>query len=153
MMERLEQEMATLAQHGVQYWPIFLLDSGQHVGCCGLRPRRNRQDTECSNSAHESEENVAESRETLEAKVFELGFHIRPEFWRQGLAAEAAQGVIRYAFQASPQGLGAHSLFAGHNPHNGVSKALLERLGFQWTHDEFYPPTGLQHPSYRLTPS
>lgn len=27
---------------------------------------------------------------------------------------------------------------------------LLTKLGFTHTHDEFYPPTGLMHPSYRL---
>ena len=25
-----------------------------------------------------------------------------------------------------------------------------ERLGFRYTHDEYYEPTGLQHPSYLM---
>jgi hypothetical protein len=28
---------------------------------------------------------------------------------------------------------------------------MLRRLGFRYTHDELYPPTGLRHPSYVLT--
>jgi RimJ/RimL family protein N-acetyltransferase len=28
------------AEHGVQYWPIFLQETGQYAGCCGLRPYR-----------------------------------------------------------------------------------------------------------------
>ena len=38
--------------------------------------------------------------------------------------------------------------FAGHNPANERSRRLLTKLGFTCTHDELYPPTGLNHPSY-----
>ena len=41
-------------------------------------------------------------------------------------------------------------LFAGHNPENLGSRNLLTKLGFNYTHDEFYKPTGLEHPSYLL---
>jgi RimJ/RimL family protein N-acetyltransferase len=34
---RLEREIAMQAEHGTQYWPVFLL-TGEHVGCCGLLP-------------------------------------------------------------------------------------------------------------------
>ena len=44
-----------------------------------------------------------------------------------------------------------NALFAGHNPKNIASAQLLKKLGFTYTHDEFYPPTGLQHPSYLMT--
>jgi hypothetical protein len=33
-------------------------------------------------------------------------------------------------------------------PGNVASRRLLERLGFVYTHEEFYAPTGLEHPSY-----
>jgi len=120
--ERLERELATQAAHGIQYWPIFLLADGAHVGCCGLRPYRPDE------------------------RVHELGVHIRPSFWRQGLALEAARAAIAHAFAQ----LGARALFAGHNPDNAASRALLARLGFRYTHVELYPPTGLMHPSYLL---
>jgi RimJ/RimL family protein N-acetyltransferase len=68
--EGLAREIATLREHGVQYWPAFLLATGEHVGCCGVRPYR------------------------VEDKVYELGF--------------------------------------------------------EYTHDEYYAPTGLCHPSYLL---
>ena len=32
-------------------------------------------------------------------------------------------------------------------------RGLLTRLGFVYTHDEFYEPTGLRHPSYMLARS
>jgi ribosomal-protein-alanine N-acetyltransferase len=120
--ERLQREIATQQAHGVQYWPVFLLATAEHVGCCGLRPVPERPD------------------------VLELGFHIRSALWGQGYATEAARAVIRYAFDV----LGVAGLFAGHHPRNEVSRRLLAKLGFQYTHDEFYPPTGLDHPSYLL---
>jgi RimJ/RimL family protein N-acetyltransferase len=120
--EQLAQEIATQRQYGVQYWPIFLLENDEHVGCCGLRPHDEAK------------------------RILEIGFHIRSAYWGQGYATEAARAVMGYAFGT----LGATALFAGHNPKNVVSRHVLEQLGFRYTHDEFYPPTGLQHPSYLL---
>jgi ribosomal-protein-alanine N-acetyltransferase len=120
--ERLAREIATFREHGLQYWPIFLLATGQHIGCCGLRPYRS------------------------EDRVYEVGAHIRKAHWGQGYAQEASRAAIGYAFQA----LGATALFAGHNPANEASRRLLLKLGFEYTHDEYYAPTGLYHPSYLL---
>ena len=120
--KRLAREIATFREHGMQYWPIFLLTTGEHIGCCGLRPY-----------------NAGE-------RVHELGFHIRKAHWRQGYAQEAARAVIAHAFDV----LGATALFAGHNPANEPSRQLLLKLGFQYTHDDYYAPSGLYHPSYLL---
>ena len=78
--------------------------------------------------------------------ILELGYHLRPDFWGRGFASEAAEAVIKYAFYT----LGLPALFAGHSPENHVSKHVLEKLGFRYTHDEFYPPAGRMNPSYRL---
>jgi len=120
--DRLAREIATDREHGIQYWPIFLLEDGAFVGCSGLRPYRPDEG------------------------ILELGTHLRPQYWSRGLAAEASRRVIDHAFEA----LGAKALFAGHNPANTASRRLLARLGFAYTHDELYPPTGLLHPSYLL---
>lgn len=120
--QRLQKELATQREHGIQYWPIFVLATGDHVGCCGLRPYQPQ------------------------ANIAEIGFHLRTAFWGQGYAVEAAQAVIAYAFNV----LGIQGLFAGHNPANDASRRLLTKLGFQYTHDEYYAPTGLHHPSYVL---
>jgi len=98
------------------------LENDGFVGCCGLRPRIQEPDTP------------------------EFGVHILPEYWRHGYATEIASLVFTHAFGA----YGYRALFAGHNPNNVASRALLLRLGFSYTHDELYPPTGLMHPSYRL---
>ena len=113
---RLEREM----QSPVQYWPVFQLSDGAHIGCAGLRP--------------------------YEPDVLELGVHLRPEFWGRGFAEEASRAVTDYAFRE----LGVHALFAGHHPENAASRKLLQKLGFEFIGEQFYAPTGLMHPSYRL---
>ncbi|HYL68978.1 MAG TPA: GNAT family N-acetyltransferase [Candidatus Limnocylindria bacterium] len=121
--ERLANEIASMNSRQVQYWPLFLLSSGDHAGCGGLRPYKP------------------------EDSVYEMGIHLRRRFWGQGLAEEAGRAIIHYAFNS----LGARGLFAGHNPANSASQKLLSKLGFRFTHEEFYPPTGLMHPSYLLS--
>jgi RimJ/RimL family protein N-acetyltransferase len=120
--DRLQREIRIQREHGVQYWPIFLRASGEHVGCCGLRPYGE----DCA--------------------IREIGFHLRRAYWGSSLGAEAACAVIDYAFTE----LGSAGLFAGHNPANDASRRLLARLGFRYTHDEYYAPTGFHHPSYLL---
>jgi RimJ/RimL family protein N-acetyltransferase len=123
--ERLSKEIATMIALRVQYWPVFLLRTDEHVGCAGLRPYRP------------------------EAQFYELGIHLRPAYWGRGLAQEAGRTLINYAFKT----LGAKALFAGHHPLNTKSRRVIEKLGFQFTREEFYPPTGLKHRLYVLTKS
>ena len=119
----LLQEINSEKKYGVQYWPIFLKSNNHHVGCCGLRPYKPARD------------------------IFEIGFHIRAKHWGSGFTTEAALGVMNYAFNV----LSVSGLFAGHNPRNIASQHILLKLGFRFTHDEYYAPTGLYHPSYMLT--
>jgi ribosomal-protein-alanine N-acetyltransferase len=119
---RLRREIEMMVAYGVQYWPVFLLEENKFAGCAGLRPYG---DTE---------------------RVFEMGVHLLPGCWGQGFGREAARAVIRLGFER----LGAKGLFAGHHPANLASRRLLEGLGFRFTHEEFYAPTGLYHPSYLL---
>lgn len=139
---RLATEIATEREHGYQYWPIALsgrtaalsgdtaalsggtaaLSGDIAVGCCGLKPRDPAQ------------------------RIHELGFYLLADHWGHGYAVEAGRSVIAFAFDE----LGAASLFAGHHPDNAGSKRTLEKLGFQFTHHELYPPTGLMHPGYAL---
>jgi RimJ/RimL family protein N-acetyltransferase len=121
--QKLRREIARMSAHQFQYWPICVLSNDEHLGCCGLRPYRP------------------------EDQIHELGFHLRPRFWGQGLAPEAARTVIGYAFET----IGAKALSAGHHPENTTSKKLLEKLGFRYTHDEFYTPLQMHLPYYLLT--
>jgi [ribosomal protein S5]-alanine N-acetyltransferase len=120
---RLAREIAIGRSEGVEYWPISLLETGDHVGCCGLRPYQPANG------------------------VLEVGVHLRPEHWGRGYAIEAARVVMHHAFRT----LNARALFAGHHPSNAPSRRIMDTLGFRYTHDERYAATGRDHPSYRLT--
>jgi [ribosomal protein S5]-alanine N-acetyltransferase len=120
--DRLEREVATYECCGLQYWPLFLHETGEHVGCCGVAPH------------------------LAEGPVFQFGYHLRRAHWGNGYVREAASVVITDAFET----LGATALYAGHHPDNDASKRVLLALGFGYTHDEFYPPTGVVEPCYRL---
>jgi ribosomal-protein-alanine N-acetyltransferase len=122
--DRFDLEIATHKQHKVQYWPIFLKDTSEHVGCCGLQPRDETNG------------------------VWELGCHLRRSHWSKSLGREAAEAVIVHSFNV----LGVRSIIAGHHPANLASQRFLQHLGFRYTRDEFYPPTQLMEPCYILTP-
>jgi RimJ/RimL family protein N-acetyltransferase len=123
--EKLRKEITWMNDGHVQYWPIFLLSDHTHVGCCGLRPYKP------------------------EERIYEMGFHLRPAFWGKGFAVEAGRAVVNFAFEAR----GAEGVFVGHHPANATSRKVLEKLGFRFTHEELYPPTGLEHRCYLLTRS
>lgn len=120
--QRLADEIARMRSSGIQYWPLFRLDDGAHVGCSGLKPSR------------------------LGSETLEIGFYVRPEHWGRGYASEAARAVVQHAFED----LGAGALFAGHHPENEGSRRVILELGFRYSHHEHYPPTGLDHPGYVL---
>lgn len=121
---KLHEEIERFEKCNVQYWPVFLKDDeNTFVGCCGLRPYDNNKN------------------------ILEFGIHLCEMHWGKGYAQEASKAVISYAFNV----LCVESLFAGHNPQNLVSASMLGKLGFSYTHDEYYEPTGLEHPSYLLT--
>ncbi|CAF0875867.1 unnamed protein product [Adineta steineri] len=122
IQERLSREIQNMNTFSIQYWPIFFLETGEHIGCCGFRPYNKETDT------------------------YELGFHLLPQFWKQGFAREAADAAISYIFCNS----NVRNIIAGHHPINEVSHRLIEQLGFEYVHHEYYPPTGLRHPWYIL---
>lgn len=122
VQEKLNIEIANETKYGVQYFPMFSIQEDEFIGCCGLKPY------------------------DLVNKIYEIGFHIIPAHWRQGYAKEAAMRMIQYAFEE----MQINGLFAGHNPNNVASKQLLTTLGFEYIGEEYFEPTGLHHPSYRL---
>ena len=128
ILAKLQTELDRQQTYGHQYWPIFLREgegerqADQFAGCAGLRPFHDQPD------------------------VRELGVHIARPFWSARLGEEAARTVIQYAFDH----LHLEALTAGHNPDNTHSQALVQRLGFRYTHHEPWGPLHLQHPFYRL---
>lgn len=119
---RLETEIFNEINFHIQYWPIFELATGEMIGCCGIRPFKS------------------------EKHVYEIGFHLRKQYWGKGYACEAATAAISFSFHT----LAADKLYAGHHPQNEASKKLLHKLGFKDIGSYYYEPTGLYHPSYEL---
>ena len=120
--ERLARQIAHRAEIGSQYWPMFLADNGDFVGCAGLKPWR------------------------VKDRIPELGYHLVPAMWGRGLATEAVHAVSRYGFET----LGLPELFAGHHPGNQASANVLLKAGFVYTGEAFYPPSGMVEPTYSL---
>jgi len=119
--ERLLQEIVTLQTYNVQYWPIFLLDTNEHIGCCGLRPYKPGEN------------------------IYEIGIHIKSIYWNKGYAFEAMQAIAEYAFTI----LRVAGLFARFDPLNQMSMKILVKLGFQYV-DDYSSPNGKSHPTYML---
>lgn len=120
--ERFHEECTNQQKHGFQYWPIFSLETGEHAGCAGLRPFHGSLDE------------------------LEVGVHIARPFWSGRYGEEAARAVIAHAWTHTS----ASALVAGHGPDNANSQALIERLGFVYTHHEPWGPHQRMHPYYRL---
>jgi RimJ/RimL family protein N-acetyltransferase len=81
-----------------------------------------------------------------EQKSVWLGFHLLPEFQGKGLATEAAQAALIYAWNV----LDLEEVNAGHHPEHLGSKNVLRKLGFVQYGTFLYPPTGRVHPIYRV---
>jgi ribosomal-protein-alanine N-acetyltransferase len=63
------------------------------------------------------------SHEILRA---EIGYHLRPEYWRKGIMSEALQAVIDFGFDQLKLRIIEASVF----PENEASVKLLEKLNF-----------------------
>lgn len=119
---RLTLEIENQNKFQIQYWPLFLKVDGAFIGCCGLRPYGN------------------------DLNVLETGFHLCRKYWGNGYATESCKRVLEYVINVP----GITRIVAGHNPYNIKSKNTLEKLGFKYIRDEYYEPTGLNHPLYEI---
>jgi len=119
---RLRIEIDNNANFCIQYWKLYLKTNEEFIGCCGFRPYKN------------------------ENKALEMGFHLCKKYWGKGYATEAGKASLKYGFEE----LHLKKIYAGHNPNNDQSKKVLIKLGFNYIRDEYYGPTGLNHPIYEI---
>lgn len=65
--------------------------------------------------------------DSIEDRQGELGFTFNPDYGRRGLAAEAVNAALGYAYSA----MGLHRVFAAVDARNDRSWKLMERLGMR----------------------
>ena len=98
--------------NGPEAYAICLKENGKPIGTIELRLKDNTdltdKDDEC-----------------------ELGYWLAREFWGQGIMPEAAQELLRHAFED----LGMTKVWCGYYDGNNKSKRVQEKCGFtyQWT--------------------
>ena len=98
----IEWNLGHYRDHGYGLWVLESRESGDLVGDCGLIPQH------------------VDGREEVE-----VGWHVRRDLQRQGLATEAARECVRYAFEE----LGRTRLISLIRPENLPSCRVAEKLG------------------------
>ncbi len=68
-----------------------------------------------------------EDLNSLKNNPVEIGWRLHPDFWRQGLASEAARRMAAFAFESFP----IQELVAVRHPDNIASGWVMDRLGMQ----------------------
>jgi len=116
----LERVLRHWDHHGYGVWMLHNRDDGAFVGRAGLRRKR-----------------IDGYEET------QLLFACMPEFWAQGLATEAAHGVIEIAFNR----LMLPNLVSFTRHDNAASRRVIEKSGFTFERDFIHD--GLLHALYR----
>ena len=84
-------------------WGLILKETGEFIGTIGLNNLNER------------------------AKKSEIGYELHPDYWRQGIAAEAIREVLQYSFEE----LDLFRMGAVTYPANEASSGLLKKLGFK----------------------
>lgn len=98
----IEWNLGHYRDHGHGLWVLESKESGELAGDCGLIPQT-----------------VDGQREV------EVGWHVRRDLQRSGLATEAARECVRYAFEE----LGLTRLISLIRPENVPSRGVAEKLG------------------------
>jgi [ribosomal protein S5]-alanine N-acetyltransferase len=103
--EKMRQRRKLFDEQCLGKFPIFLKDSGEFIGTCGLEPY-----------------------ELDGAAEVELGYRLCLKHWGKGYAAEAANAILRYGFGT----LKRDTIWAFALPQNRASLKVLEKLGFEY---------------------
>ena len=120
---RLDMECGRENSLGMQYWPMFLRDTGEFVGCAGLRPWQ------------------------LDPMTIEVGVHLMRSAWGLRLGEEALRAVLTYGFDT----LGLSTIVAGHGIGHDNSQKLLERVGFGYTHNIMWGSKAIEVRMYAIS--
>ncbi|MGH9588214.1 MAG: GNAT family N-acetyltransferase [Acidobacteriaceae bacterium] len=121
--DRLDAERERERRLGVQYWPMFLRETGDFAGCAGLRPW------------------------SMEPDTIEAGVHLMRSVWGLRLGEEALLAVLAHGFDT----IGLLKIVAGHGTAHDNSRKLLERAGFEYTHNILWGPAKIEVCMWAIT--
>ena len=119
-----------IAERGWGFWAVELKETHQFVGCVGLHPQPDKfHFSPCT----------------------EIGWRLAKAYWHQGLALEAAQASLAFAFDV----LALNEVVSFTSVLNKPSEDLMIRIGMnkteEFTHPALPPDHRLaQHVLYRL---
>lgn len=118
--EELEWHMHGHPRHPeLGLWATILKENGKFIGRCGLLP----WDVD---GVHE----------------VEVAYTIAEEYWRRGLASEAAQGILNYGFET----LNLTRLISLIEPENIGSQKVAEKMGMSHEKTVDLPLDGVDYP-------
>lgn len=121
--QRLHLECERERHLGVQYWPMFLRETGEFAGCAGLRPW------------------------SMDPNTIETGVHLMRSAWGLRLGEEALRAVLAQGFDV----LGEPTIVAGHAIAHENSRRMLERIGFEYTHNILWGPARIEVCMWAIT--
>jgi [ribosomal protein S5]-alanine N-acetyltransferase len=121
--DRLLAECERDRSLGMQYWPMFIRETGEFAGCAGLRPW------------------------SMDPETIEAGVNLMRSAWGQRLGEEALLAILAHAFDK----LGLPVIVAGHGIAHDNSRKLLERTGFKYTHDIMWGPQKIEVSMWEMT--
>lgn len=107
--EWLALEEINIESERVYTWGFVLKENGTLIGSGGL---------------------VLKEKEDL----YELGYNLMKKYWNQGIATEAAKGIVQFAINE----LNVNKLFACHAKENPASGEVMKKVGFTYTKDGSY---------------
>jgi ribosomal-protein-alanine N-acetyltransferase len=121
--DRLHTERERETRLGIQYWPMFLRETGEFAGCAGLRPWQ------------------------MDAETIEVGVNLMRSAWGLRLGEEALRAVLAHGFDT----LGLPSIVAGHGIGHDNSQKLLQRVGFDYTRNIMWGPKQIEVRIYAIS--
>jgi RimJ/RimL family protein N-acetyltransferase len=121
--DRLQLECERNRSLGIQYWPIFLRETGEFAGCAGLRPW------------------------SMDPQTIETGVNLMRSTWGFRLGEEALLAVLAHGFDT----LALPVIVAGHGVAHDNSRKLLERVGFSYMHDILWGPAKIEVCMWSMT--
>jgi ribosomal-protein-alanine N-acetyltransferase len=105
LAEFIGRQMRHETSRGFCLWRMVGKTDGETIGLCGLQPL------------------AIGGRDEVE-----IGWWLAPGCWGKGLATEAAQSVLRYAFECA----GLERVIAIAIPENLASRRIMEKIGMRY---------------------